>query len=208
MGCRGRMMSEKRYNSSQRCHSWKLEVELLQCNELIIMGYLEVMQVCRNGHIINYKVRSAPEFSRPNCVQCGESTIDQCPSCNTPIEGSYIPDDLDWDDNDWRGGFSSSFAVPPHCSRCGGSFPWTERKLNAAIELFVEGSSATSEDEREFEESLREIAKGSPSASLAEHRLTKLLENVPPNVKERLGDILVNAGGGAMAGALLRLFSS
>jgi hypothetical protein len=77
----------------------------------------DVMQVCRNGHVITDLLRTHPDGGRTHCDRCGAATVERCPTCggelpgalNTPLRpvGSRRP--------------------PLYCASCGAAFPWTER---------------------------------------------------------------------------------
>jgi hypothetical protein len=85
----------------------------------VINDYVrDVMQVCRNGHVITDLLHTFPERALSHCDRCGAVTYDACLTCGQELPGAtYIPE-----------------AAPigqPHppqfCSACGASFPWTRR---------------------------------------------------------------------------------
>ena len=125
----------------------------------------DVAQVCPNGHVANGQMNRSPAFNREFCEQCGEKTLTTCPACNTSIRGDYLPK---------SGGGMVGFGPPAFCYNCGAAFPWTERKIQAAIDLFVDQV----QDEaarREFTESVHAIARDTPQAQVAANRLKRLL---------------------------------
>ena len=87
-------------------------------------GY-DVAQVCLNGHEANASSTGLPEFNKAFCSKCGEKTIAACPGCTAPIRGYY-----------W-GSMSAGYTVPQHCHQCGTPYPWTARRKEAALELFL-----------------------------------------------------------------------
>ncbi len=78
----------------------------------------DVMQVCRNGHVITDLLRTFPERGLNHCDRCGAATLDHCGTCGQPIPGaSYVP------------GMATlgRSQVPQFCPTCGAAFPWTRQ---------------------------------------------------------------------------------
>jgi hypothetical protein len=78
----------------------------------------DVMQVCRNGHVITDLLRSYPERGLFHCDRCGAQTLDHCLTCGQSIPGAlYVP------------GLSPAGSSPPpnYCVICGAAYPWTTR---------------------------------------------------------------------------------
>lgn len=96
------------------------------------MGYHDVQQVCLNGHQITDSYNRSPSFRKNFCNTCGEKTIRQCPSCNTPIKGDFHVEGVF--------AFGCKTEVPTHCENCGNQFPWTSKKLS--VQAQVTGSEA------------------------------------------------------------------
>ena len=132
------------------------------------MGYYDTAQVCLNGHLINDNFRGNPVHNKKHCDKCGEATITQCPSCNTPIRGEY----------EVEGVFAvgGSGPVPNFCHECGKSYPWTERGLQAAKELADEFEGLAPTEREELKKSLDELVKNSPKAEVAGFRFKKLMK--------------------------------
>jgi hypothetical protein len=78
----------------------------------------DVMQVCRNGHVITDLLRSHPESGLTHCDRCGASTLEHCLTCGRELPGSLtIP-----------GLRPLGLRQPPlYCPTCGAAFPWTVR---------------------------------------------------------------------------------
>jgi hypothetical protein len=76
-------------------------------------NYVDIMQVCLNGHVINYRFVEKPEDNKDFCNRCGKKTITNCPNpkCDKPMPSS--PSSL----------FGISSA-PDFCQHCGEQFPW------------------------------------------------------------------------------------
>jgi len=78
----------------------------------------DVMQVCRNGHVITDLLRSYPERGLLHCDRCGAQTLDHCLTCGQAIPGAvYVP------------GLPAAGSCPPpnYCVTCGAAYPWTTR---------------------------------------------------------------------------------
>jgi hypothetical protein len=79
----------------------------------------DVMQVCRNGHVITDLLRSCPERGLSHCDRCGATTLDRCLTCGGEIAGALVVPGLQ----------PVGVPRPPlYCAACGGAFPWTERR--------------------------------------------------------------------------------
>ena len=51
--------------------------------------WFDVMQVCRNGHMITPTAIDTPENKKVRCPDCGAETMTVCPSCKTDIQGYH-----------------------------------------------------------------------------------------------------------------------
>jgi len=81
-------------------------------------GDLDVMQVCRNGHVITGRLTANPDSGRTHCDRCGATTLERCPTCGEALAGAGRVPDLTT---------IGSGTPPRHCHRCGAAFPWTRR---------------------------------------------------------------------------------
>jgi len=80
--------------------------------------YQDVMQVCRNGHVVTDRLHGCPEAGRGHCDRCGAATLDRCLTCGQEMAGAVsIPGLLP------VGGRQP----PQYCSTCGAAFPWATR---------------------------------------------------------------------------------
>lgn len=95
------------------------------------MGYYDIQQVCENGHQITDRFKTAPQFRRQFCSQCGAKTIHECPGCRQTIKGNYHVAGVVV--------IGSMTPVPSHCENCGLAYPWS--KNQAAKVAPVESSS-------------------------------------------------------------------
>ena len=82
------------------------------------MGLRDVMQVCRNGHVITDLLHSYPERGLFHCDRCGAQTLDRCATCGANIPGAIqvlgLPP-------------AGTCPPPNYCAVCGAAFPWTVR---------------------------------------------------------------------------------
>jgi hypothetical protein len=79
----------------------------------------DVMQVCRNGHVITDLLRTYPERARAHCDRCGAVTIEHCPTCGQQLPGALVVPGLQ----------PLGVRQPPcYCSTCGAAFPWTKQR--------------------------------------------------------------------------------
>ena len=78
----------------------------------------EIMQVCRNGHVITDRLRRDPESGRTHCDRCGAATLDHCLTCGWTLPGATeVP------------GLTpiGAWPAPRYCLMCGAPFPWVRR---------------------------------------------------------------------------------
>jgi hypothetical protein len=78
----------------------------------------DVMQVCRNGHVITDRLRASPESGRAHCDRCGAATLEGCPTCGRGLPGAIAVPGLQP---------VGSRPPPRYCEACGAAFPWAER---------------------------------------------------------------------------------
>src|SRR2546428_7339 len=75
----------------------------------------DVMQVCRNGHVITDLLRSHPERGATHCERCGAETLSHCPTCGQPLPGANRVAGLEP---------VGARRPPTNCGLCGAAFPW------------------------------------------------------------------------------------
>src|SRR4051812_46041193 len=78
----------------------------------------DVMQVCRNGHVITDLLRTSPERGLAHCDRCGAETIDRCSTCGKELIGAIAVPGLRP---------VGARRPPLYCSACGAAFPWTNK---------------------------------------------------------------------------------
>ncbi len=82
----------------------------------------DVMQVCRNGHVITDRLQTCPERGLAHCDRCGAATLDRCPTCGQQLPGAaLVPDLLP----------VGTLPAPQCCAGCGAAFPWSDKKSDA-----------------------------------------------------------------------------
>jgi hypothetical protein len=85
--------------------------------------FQDVMQVCRNGHVVTDLLHTYPERGLGHCDRCGAVTLDRCPTCGRDLPGAvFVPGLVP----------VGRSAAPEFCSVCGAAFPWTHRPAAAA----------------------------------------------------------------------------
>ena len=85
----------------------------------------DVMQVCRNGHVITDLARTYPERRLTQCDRCGADTLDRCPTCAAELPGAvHVP------------GLAPVGArrAPGYCAVCGAAFPWAKKPRAGAAD--------------------------------------------------------------------------
>lgn len=148
------------------------------------MGSYDMAQVCPNGHTATSSYGMHPEFRREYCEKCGEKTITFCPKCSKAIRGEYHV----------RGVFRihCQYFPPAFCHHCGNAFPWTERKMAAAFQIFAEESNLNKEDGKMLEQSIKEIVRDTPQTQVAANRFKRMLAKVGSSAAGAVKDVLVD----------------
>lgn len=120
----------------------------------------------------------------PFCERCGEKTLTACPQCNAAVRGRYFePGVISGMDE---------YIPPAFCHSCGNQFPWTERAMLAAIELATDSGGLTEEEQKQFAESVQEIAKDTAKTQAAGSRVGRLLKKMGEGTAKAVRDILVD----------------
>lgn len=155
------------------------------------MKEYDTAQICPNGHVTNNHVSGSPQRNQDYCERCGEQNLLACPDCNQQIRGTRHRVSISLD----------RFQVPAHCGSCGSPYPWTKKKIAAAIELA--SLELSEEDAEEFITSVNEIARDTPSAQVGATRIKGLLVKAGPAAAQVIRDIVVDVASEAAKKILL-----
>ena len=64
--------------------------------------------------------------------------------------------------------------LPAYCHKCGKPFPWTENKIQTAIQIFAEFGGLDNEEKKTIENDIRNISRDIPQGELAAMRIKKI----------------------------------
>ena len=160
------------------------------------MGKFCTAQVCLNGHVATSAADRNPELKEQYCSQCGEPTLTKCNSCESPIRGDYHVDGVF--------SFGGVYLPPAFCHNCGEAFPWTERRIESAVELLQAGADLPSEELEQFRADLNELSKDGPRVQVAAIRFNKTMAKVgaslPSGVRTVIIDVVSEAAKKAIWG--------
>lgn len=150
---------------------------------ILSRAYYETALICLNGHVINATADRHPARNQNFCSECGQSTISKCQKCETNIRGRYIN----------PGVLSASKYFPPsYCHHCGSSYPWTEEKLKAAIELASLSDDITSDEKDELEKSINDLISEGPRTTVAATKFKRILSKLGSELASGIKDILID----------------
>jgi hypothetical protein len=148
---------------------------------VVEQGY-DIAQVCLEGHMVNSSTQNYPQHNRKHCAKCGEVTITACPKCNSSIQGHYyVP----------RVASMPHARAPLHCHNCGEAFPWTRRRKEAAIELFLEESNLNGEEAEEVRQDIDALVRETSRSPVAASRFKKKFAKLGKATAESVRGILV-----------------
>lgn len=143
----------------------------------------DVQQVCEDGHQVTGRYDLEPEDRQEFCKQCGAKTIIACPDCDKKIQGAPI--EVRQAMSDGRLGRPQAIAgrrakVPSYCPACGKAYPWTQTRIRAAIQNFMEFADLSEGEKQTIEQDVENIAKDSPGAELSARRIKRIWERGKP----------------------------
>ena len=145
--------------------------------------------VCLNGHVVNDRYRGDPTRNSPFCSVCGAASVAHCEKCNAPVPGFYY---------EYRRTRSYAptgtplLAPPQFCEACGSAFPWTERRIEAAMEYVDEFSKLSADERAQLAAGLDELIKQTPRQAVAAMRVQTLLAKAGAGAAKAVRDILVD----------------
>lgn len=157
----------------------------------------DVAQVCLNGHMVNDRSESRPEFSKKFCPDCGSETIPHCQTCGETIQGALHSTYVLKGSRYWRrppSRFTSTTdgAVRAYCHACGNPYPWTNRSIEAAQALAQEQDKLTDAEKLLLQSSIPDLVADTPRTSLAVVRFKKLMLKIGKEAGDGFKNILVN----------------
>jgi hypothetical protein len=149
-------------------------------------SFYDTAQICLNGHLINDNFRLYPVHNQRHCKTCGEPTITQCENCKEEIRGSYeVPGVAQ---------MGAPGPPPNFCHHCGHSYPWTERRLEAAKYLAEEFDQLDEAEIEKLKGTLDDLVRETPKTELASTRFKKLMAKAGKEslatMKSALTDVL------------------
>ena len=144
----------------------------------------DVAQICMNGHVINTAIHKLPYRSQSHCDKCGAETITNCPSCDTPIRGSYL--------SPRRYAEILDITSPAFCLNCGEPFPWTKTRLKVAKEMALELDALSDEEQSALAKNLDDLVRETPRTPLAVTRTKKILSKVGAEAYDVFRKLLVD----------------
>lgn len=139
-----------------------------------------VQRICLNGHQRAVDILGEPE--EIFCPQCGQLNIVSCQHCQEPIRGVPLDDDIIG---------LSALPVPNFCHKCGKSFPWMERRLEAAVQI-LQTEEADAAAEAELRGALVAISSDTPQTGLGVVRIKKIMAKVGKPVGDALYKIVID----------------
>ena len=148
------------------------------------MDYYDTAQICLNGHVITNEYEESPEFRKPHCPKCGQSTITKCQSCHVNIQGDYHVE----------GVFSLGGSISPapaYCHSCGNPYPWTEANLNAISELLELDELLQESDVATMNEILPDLLTDTPKSKVAEAKYKIIMRKAGRATYEAVKEIII-----------------
>ena len=130
----------------------------------------DVLQACENGHKITGRYSTMPGERQTYCDRCGAKTIAVCPNCHKEIQGDRIVEVGGIPVTDKR------LFVPLYCPNCGQPYPWTQKKIRAAIQNLVEFGDLNEDEKKTIDQDVENIARDVPDTELSARRIKRILE--------------------------------
>lgn len=139
----------------------------------------DVQQVCEEGHQITDCYNIHPEERSKFCQKCGAATLIACPSCGAEIQGAQIKVSESW--YDFESGSRKMIRVhpisphvPSYCQNCGEPYPWTQKKIQTAIQIFAEFGNLNDKEKETIKQDIENIAKEVPETELSAMRIKQI----------------------------------
>lgn len=130
----------------------------------------DVLQVCENGHKTTGRYSTRHGERQKFCDKCGAKTITACAKCHQDIQGDQTKEIGVVRITNERA------AIPLYCTNCGEPYPWTQKKITAAIQNLVEFGELSEAEKKTIEQDVENIAKDAPEAELSARRIKRIWE--------------------------------
>jgi hypothetical protein len=89
--------------------------------------------------------------------------------------------------------FSFQEYTPPlFCHNCGTPFPWTQRKIDAAVELTEVTTNLSGDEVKQFRSDLEELTKNTPKMQVSAYRFKETMKKVGSATASGVRDIVVD----------------
>ena len=155
----------------------------------------DTSSVCLNGHMINNRTHTLPELNKKFCSSCGEPTTSSCPNCKTDILGA-IPKVRQINVISETGSKPETEFIWPdepkkptaYCHNCGKPYPWTERKIQATVEMIDLLEDIPAEEKTNLKADIPDIMHNSPRSEVACMRYKTVLGKISGMAR----DVFVN----------------
>ena len=125
-------------------------------------------QVCEKGHKITGQYPIRPQDQQKFCRKCGANTIIACPKCDAKIKGDRFERRRN------RLELVESPDIPSYCSSCGEPYPWTQKRIQTAIQILAEFGDLDEQEKKTIEQDVENIAKDVPEAELSARRIKRI----------------------------------
>ncbi len=150
---------------------------------MAVSGTYDTALVCPNGHVVNGGTRNFPYNNKKFCPKCGEASVSKCTKCASPVQGNLdVPGAL----------IPPIKKGPSFCHECGHPFPWTDRRLQAAIELAGEVENLDKKERELLTKSLDDIIRDTANTPTAAARFKRLMGKVSKESAIAFRDLLVD----------------
>lgn len=142
-------------------------------------GQYDNALICENGHIINSMANQFPEDNKKYCDKCGKVALTKCDKCGTLFKGNIM---------------GNIYELPSFCENCGSVFPWTQLKIETAIELALSSDLIDDNDRGIIKNAVPEIVRDTPRTMLESTKFKKILFKIGNGtgtmIKETLAAII------------------
>ena len=146
--------------------------------------------VCLNGHDVNNRSTTEPQYNADYCPKCGAKTISECPHCSEPINGEYLDPNI------------SAGRPALFCHACGKPYPWTEKKAEALEEMIAELVGFEAGELEKLKESIPDLICETPKSDIAVFRYRNAIIKAGTIGGKALYDLAASVAGSVIANKL------